>query len=109
MSCVWRGPNRNVESIKESNRQFHQRFIRAHFFVQNFGAKNYKVVRNAYRQNFGVQNALLCKKMRTYNVDEIDINSISQLCIYFNKTRMEIYSELILVEIEFTFSSFYFN
>jgi len=43
------------------------------------------------------------------NVESInESNSIRQLCcIYFNKIKKEIYSELILVEIEFTFSIFF--
>jgi hypothetical protein len=41
--------------------QFHQRFKRA-FFVQNFGAKNYKAVQSTFVQNFGTKNTLSYKK-----------------------------------------------
>jgi len=47
--------------VKESScGQFHQHFLGA-FFVQNFGAKNYKAAQSAFVQTFGAKNALLNK------------------------------------------------
>ncbi len=39
----------------------HQRFTHA-FFVQNFGAKNYKAAQSALVQNFGAKTALSYEK-----------------------------------------------
>ncbi len=35
--------------------------LRAHFFVKNFGAKNYKAAQSTFVQNFGAKNMLLNK------------------------------------------------
>jgi len=46
---------------KQVCREISSRFKGA-FFVQNFGAKNYKAERSAFVQNFGAKNALLYEK-----------------------------------------------
>ncbi len=60
--------------------QFHQCFTRT-FFVQNFGAKNYKAAQRFHTKFWRQKHAFVRKTCAT-NVDEIDLWAILTFFIY---------------------------